>query len=193
MKTCTRCGVCKPLDQFLWKVKADGLRQPHCKPCGNIQAMNWKKNNPEKVKESSKRYAEENREAMKIRRREYYLRKKAENPDILRERTRLWKASPKGRAASKAWLNTPAGREYNRKTAAKHVYPKIVIDWWKSLDYPKCTYCGDPAREIDHIVPVAKGGPAELWNLTPACKPCNLTKRDKDLNVFLEQLTGVAA
>lgn len=45
-----------------------------------------------------------------------------------------------------------------------------------------CQYCGrrapDVALEVDHIVPVAKGGVSEIANLTTACEDCNRGKRD---------------
>lgn len=42
-----------------------------------------------------------------------------------------------------------------------------------------CTYCGSTeALECDHVIPVAKGGGHDDDNLTTACKPCNLSKRD---------------
>nr|ABP46368.1 HNH endonuclease [Mycolicibacterium gilvum PYR-GCK] len=41
-----------------------------------------------------------------------------------------------------------------------------------------CRYCEFPASEIDHIVPVARGGGNDLANLVPACRECNSEKRD---------------
>jgi 5-methylcytosine-specific restriction endonuclease McrA len=47
----------------------------------------------------------------------------------------------------------------------------------------KCRLCGanggESALEIDHIVPVAKGGKTEMENLQTLCKECNRGKRDK--------------
>lgn len=42
-----------------------------------------------------------------------------------------------------------------------------------------CQYCmkGD-ANHVDHIVPLARGGLNDIENLTLACEPCNLRKRD---------------
>lgn len=50
----------------------------------------------------------------------------------------------------------------------------------------KCPYCGkDQYRvgirdkiEIDHFVPISKGGQNVPWNLVPVCKECNRKKRD---------------
>ncbi|MEZ5133442.1 MAG: HNH endonuclease signature motif containing protein [Mycobacterium sp.] len=42
-----------------------------------------------------------------------------------------------------------------------------------------CHYCGFPAGEVDHIVPVSRGGGVALANLAPACIDCNAEKRDR--------------
>ena len=48
-----------------------------------------------------------------------------------------------------------------------------------------CQYCGksapDVVLEVDHIIPVAKGGDNDLSNLITACFDCNRGKRDKKL------------
>lgn len=46
-----------------------------------------------------------------------------------------------------------------------------------------CAYCGttEGPFHIDHIHPKSRGGSDDLENLTVACAPCNLSKRDKTL------------
>ena len=44
---------------------------------------------------------------------------------------------------------------------------------------PQCTYCGAPATEADHIIPVLHGGGHGLDNLAPACKKCNSTRGNR--------------
>ena len=40
-----------------------------------------------------------------------------------------------------------------------------------------CHYCGEaPGATLDHIVPALFGGKYMLWNLVPACQPCNHDK-----------------
>ena len=51
----------------------------------------------------------------------------------------------------------------------------------------ECQYCGDEATTVDHVVPLSRGGTNDLANLTPACKPCNSSKRDR----LLEEWLGV--
>jgi 5-methylcytosine-specific restriction endonuclease McrA len=44
-----------------------------------------------------------------------------------------------------------------------------------------CAICGvpDPNLQVDHVVPVSKGGTNELSNLQLLCPACNMTKSDK--------------
>lgn len=45
-------------------------------------------------------------------------------------------------------------------------------------DNHACRYCGKPDRpfHIDHVLPVAHGGPTTMRNLVTACETCNLRK-----------------
>ena len=57
-----------------------------------------------------------------------------------------------------------------RKTIGKKLRSEI-------LSSGKCAYCGSvESLEIDHIIPVAKGGATEKSNLQVLCKPCNIKK-----------------
>lgn len=46
----------------------------------------------------------------------------------------------------------------------------------------KCVYCGEPATQVDHIVPVSKGGTDDVSNLVPACRSCNSSKGNRDVD-----------
>jgi len=46
-------------------------------------------------------------------------------------------------------------------------------------DDHRCQYCGGAADSIDHVMPRSRGG-QHIWeNVTAACRPCNLHKRDR--------------
>ena len=52
----------------------------------------------------------------------------------------------------------------------------------------RCAYCeatGD--LHIEHVVPIAKGGTHALGNIIPACKDCNFSKRDKEVEKWYRQ------
>lgn len=42
-----------------------------------------------------------------------------------------------------------------------------------------CVYCGAPATEVDHVLPLRRGGLEHPDNLVPACGPCNWSKKDR--------------
>ncbi len=43
-------------------------------------------------------------------------------------------------------------------------------------DQGTCHYCGGAAGHVDHVVPLARGGPTHESNLVAACANCNLRK-----------------
>ena len=54
--------------------------------------------------------------------------------------------------------------------------------WWKRKRASGvCHYCGDtfPPKELtmDHVIPIARGGRSEKFNLVPSCKSCNTKKK----------------
>ena len=48
-----------------------------------------------------------------------------------------------------------------------------------------CAYCTRPAKSLDHVVPLAKGGTNAIENCVPACKYCNSSKGAKKLIVWM--------
>ena len=51
-----------------------------------------------------------------------------------------------------------------------------------------CTVCGsDDRTEIDHIIPVSKGGDSSEENLQLLCFTCNRSKSDQNFNEWLKE------
>ena len=67
---------------------------------------------------------------------------------------------------------------------------KDVVKYILKRDNYTCTYCGRKTGEmqIDHIIPVSKGGSNDISNLTTACARCNRKKSDKPVHIFLKIL-----
>jgi 5-methylcytosine-specific restriction endonuclease McrA len=89
-------------------------------------------------------------------------------------------------AALKKWIiqRQPIARARRRR----------VID----RDDRRCLYCfgrgtatagpdGEPWH-IDHLTPVSRGGGNELENLALACGPCNMDKRDRTFDEYVDLL-----
>ena len=54
--------------------------------------------------------------------------------------------------------------------------------WWKrKRSAGICHYCKNqfPPKELtmDHVIPLARGGHSEKYNLVPCCKDCNTKKK----------------
>jgi hypothetical protein len=49
-----------------------------------------------------------------------------------------------------------------------------------------CRYCQFPGCEIDHVVPVKRGGGLDPENLVPVCHECNLEKLDRTVEEWAD-------
>ena len=76
-KTCTKCGVVKPLDDFHRYKTGAGGRKPHCKECVREYTRRYYEENRDKELEYARRYYEETRD----KRLEYARRYYEENRD----------------------------------------------------------------------------------------------------------------
>ena len=68
-----------------------------------------------------------------------------------------------------------------RKSLSKSVRFEVF-----KRDSFKCQYCGksapDVVLEVDHIIPVSKGGKTVMSNLQTLCERCNIGKSNKTEN-----------
>lgn len=187
-KRCACCDRYKPPGDFSKnRSRPDGLCH-YCRPCKAAAAAkryearpetirkaarDWYARNPERGKARAKKYREENHERVCTAGREARRRARAEDPEYFRRQFREWRM-----------LNAERMREHDRrrKAAIKHgcrIYPFSVEQLAAKVAYwgGKCWMCGAPYEQIDHVKPVAKGGPHMLANLRPACRPCNQEKK----------------
>ena len=56
MKTCTKCKITKPLDEFNNHPKGPMGKDTRCKLCKAEYAREYRRKNPEKIKQSNKRF-----------------------------------------------------------------------------------------------------------------------------------------
>lgn len=73
--------------------------------------------------------------------------------------------------------------EARRRAALSFRYTQRDIDRLLNRHRGLCAYCGEnDATEIDHVVPIARGGVDGIANLLPSCMACNRAKTDKLLS-----------
>lgn len=56
-----------------------------------------------------------------------------------------------------------------------------------------CAYCQGPFEEMDHVVPIARGGGTTADNCLPSCSECNRLKGDKTLQDLADHPRFTAA
>lgn len=101
-------------------------------------------------------------------------------------RARLWSAVNR---AAKARL-------LQKRRAAEKVGTLTATQWLRILDKHgrRCVLCGSTERlEIDHIVPLSKGGEHAESNVQPLCRGCNARKGSKPMSSLVSAGTTRSA
>ncbi|ONK24359.1 hypothetical protein BLX87_05450 [Bacillus sp. VT-16-64] len=99
--------------------------------------------------------------------------------ETARERMRKYNATFRGRAMT-AWRDA-------KKAAAKYgVFDDLTANdvmFVFAISHGECSYCGEVTDDyqLEHIVPLSKGGKNTLSNVTCVCKTCNRSKFNHDL------------
>ena len=178
MKTCLRCGAPKDVyTEFYW-FTSGGKSWPSgkCKIChGECQseyrrknakkyaalAMAWRRRNPEKTKEIS--------------------RKSAKNP-IRKIQKKRYLATEQGYQKQKFYNKL---RRSHRKLATTDRSHLVTGEWFKNqceLQEHKCIYCHHvKPLAVEHVQPITRGGKHICENIVGACTNCNSSKHDKTL------------
>ena len=165
-----QCNVCHEEKYF----KDMGLRthdsgnktcRETCKVCSNIIRKN-------------KYYANHEESLRKVK-----ARMKKRWPQYL-EYVRLWKAANPERRLK----DDETYRQRRRQREADQSDGTLTVPAMRKLFgmAKACPMCGDrfsndKPKSLDHVVPLAKGGPHSLSNVSVVCRPCNIAKSDKEL------------
>lgn len=179
-RTCERCAV-----GFI--VPAKSARRRYCDECQCVRARErraaWKLRHPDRVEADWRAQSArpEVRAANALRAREKYAADpergravarlhRERNPERTRELARLWKrkhpekVASANRATRAQRAGAPIGEPYSRAEIFRR-------------DGGRCHVCGrrcDPSRfEIDHLVPIARGGAECATNVALAHPTCN--------------------
>lgn len=209
-KVCTKCGKELPKTREYFtasKYHKDGFHN-HCKKCRGFKSYGFALNteNKELAKNGLKKCKycgkvkpiEEYRMVGKHRRIEYCpdceaiaKKEKAkydkkyleENKEKKKEYYQQWKEQ----GGSEIRRINEQQREA-RKRSLKNTL--TLEDWHDCLEYfdNRCAYCGCKSEQLsqDHVIPLSKGGEYVRENIVPACKSCNSSKNNRDLDYFYE-------
>jgi len=148
----------------------------------------WRKENKEYIKECNKKWREKNKVRKKLGDREYFLnnRKKVneyhkkykkENPKRVSEWYKKYNGSPKGKLNFTKQNHLRLSKKFGNEFKLSQKDIKKIFERDKV-----CVYCGKSRHlELDHIVPLSKGGKSIFNNFVVACRYCNPSKSNKDV------------
>lgn len=175
MKTCTQCGLQKPVtDFFTHKATTDGFR-PDCKSCLTVKQRAHYENSKSEILERQRTYTSRNADAIKQAHQRAHQRR-SQNPEWLEQK----------RAKAREWDRShPEQRALNQQRRLARLAAAPVNDFtraqWQAIKAAfrnRCAYCGIEARRlcVEHVIPLSRGGPHTARNIVPACVPCNTRK-----------------
>lgn len=151
-KACSRCKQILPYEAFNKKSSTPTGLASACRNCSNAMKRNL---TPEQ------------------RERKNYLKRKwdSEHPDKVKQmNSNAYEAKPE------MFINNAANRYAKIKNVDRRTITNKEL---KRLQQQPCIYCGSKLLiEIDHIIPIARGGRHSIGNLAPACRACNRNKTD---------------
>lgn len=186
MKTCTRCGESKPLVEFHRDARRRDGRRLTCKACRVAESRREYVANPDRAKASAARWHRANPEAAAASQRRYRDSAK------WRATRAAWNERTDKRAKDRdAYARNPA--PYKARARARQAITRGVDaerfeheeiferDGWR------CGICGDPidpalafpdpgSASLDHVIPIALGGPHLRANTQAAHLSCNRAK-----------------
>lgn len=201
-RNCVKCGVL--FSGFRCKLCASARKKEYIEKNRlliNEANRQWRKENREKQTAATIRWQKANPEKTKaIRKKSNTKRKDKRNADVMR-----WKAENKDRVKQQ-WVEwrvknseklkndrkkraaefpeKDRARKHSRRVIQQSLCSRIDPEYVKSLvinQNNKCVYCSTDLikYQIDHILPIAKGGDNRNDNLQLLCPSCNRRKGAK--------------
>ena len=183
MKNCSGCKELKTFDCFYKNKSGKYGYTAWCKVCFNKDVKARYYANFDKIKETKKAYYQANskkmlesnkayRQANSKKIKEYKLQYCIDNRDKRKEYHKQYLLD-----------NPEKMREKSSARRAKKLYNgvfKITSKELKKLYNSPCLYCGSTKHiQMDHVVPIIKGGRHSIGNIVPACAKCNQKKGGK--------------
>src|SRR3989304_7941437 len=192
-----QCGNCKKMlseDQFYVRTKSSGYigLDSECKKCGIIGAQKWNQQHRERVNASGRKYYLKNRDERSVYSQKRYAENHVKidkqhkewnknNPEKIKQYQKKWRA--KNSEKNKLTMITVNARYRSKKANALGKF--TAVQWKYLLDFYglQCMMCGEGRNlEMDHVIPISKGGMHSIENIQILCRSCNSHKGNKTMD-----------
>jgi len=175
LKCCSKCGCLLPLSEFYAHSGAAGRLQGYCKKCmcDRIRAYN------QTHKEEKQAYDRAYRKAHREEKRAYDRAYSQAHPEKWCIYHRAYQTAHPEKIRAKSQRH----RARKRAVAYERIDDQLVFE---QAGY-RCAICGRKTRpgynqyhplypNLDHIIPLARGGPHTWANVQCLCRRCNVRK-----------------
>jgi len=187
MKRCSRCGQTLLAEAFYPDPSRRLGLSSYCRDCNRETKRIRYLEQREDVLARRKLYDQDHGAARRSYNHAYYETHRQESID----RMAAWQRAHPDRCVA---------RQRNRRNRVRSNTPPALSDvtpvsWQNLIDAfgGRCFYCGGEGRlEMDHVIPVSRGGRHVLANLVPACGTCNKRKHNAQPLAFLVRQVRLA-
>lgn len=198
------CAECRKPLAVLWQKRNPDRHRQNArdwreanKERHNQAKLAWNERNKERIKEASRAWYERNKEAANQARRAWAQRNQERqkqtniawrelNKDRKLQTTLAWKLNNRERV-----LLHYRNKGYRRRSRKRGGMSSPAVAAWLARQPKVCHWCGKKCAkgfQIDHYVPLARGGEHVESNLVVSCPPCNMRKSARDPYEFAAQV-----
>ena len=180
-QVCNKCGKEKPLTDYYFRSDNKTYRKD-CKDC-------FKQAKAER----------ESKPGVKALRALKERERRAKDDGTINAKIREYRKTEHAKNIVKAWAknNPDKIRNYNRTQRARRKFAILAaesattqeVKAWIDAQSPVCSYCAielsSDQIQLDHVIPLSKGGSHTIDNFAISCKSCNCSKGNKTLEEFI--------
>lgn len=181
-----KCKVCKTIKEFSEFHKHKNCKYGYmntCKECRKLKYIEEGYNR----ELARKRYIEKRDEIL-----EYNKGHAKSNEDKIKEYRKVY--AKEYRENNREYLNEKSKMIHRQRVLAEGEFTEEEFENI-SLDYFgwKCAYTGEVILEDksnchrEHVIPISKGGVNYIWNIIPSTPFANISKKDRELEVWYRE------
>ncbi len=195
-RVCKYCGLLKEAECF----RSAGGRQ--CKDCHRTRMRLYGEKHREQLAERTRVWYQENKARASKRAAEYYKNNRVailqytkqwsrDNREKANKTKRLWEIANPEKYRAKVKLRKYRRRARERGAEGSFTAQDIIVI--RESQRGRCFYCGTRLGDdynIDHFLPLSKGGTNNPSNLRLSCPKCNFSKGARNPQEFIQAEFG---